>query len=87
MRHQSKKKLERKNFSFIAFNENFLANHQKQYLLSIKPKLRGCFLSKYYSKIGKEYRVSQWWINQQVKKACKWIRRQENIEKLRNKNL
>lgn len=54
-----------------------MSEAQKNKILSISPELRGNVLSKYYSKISREYNPSQTWINNQVKLTCKWIKKQD----------
>jgi len=75
--NRGKKKTERRALAPLGFNEKFIEETQKQWLISISPPLRGYIISKYYSDRAKRYKPSKQWINAQVKKACKWIRKQE----------
>jgi len=77
--NRSKKKIERHHFGKFGFNSNHLSESKKHYLLSIDPKQRGLILSKYYSKILSGHNPSSTWINSQVKKACKWIKKHEKV--------
>ena len=73
----SKKKNERMLLAPLGFRSYQLTDEQKIWLCSIKPKLRGHILGKYFSQKAIQYKPSKVWINIQVKKACKWIRKQE----------
>jgi len=73
----SKKKAERRQLAPLGFNAFHLTDDQKNWMLSIRPHLRGYTLSKYYSQKAHKYKPSTKWINNQVKKACKWIRKAE----------
>jgi len=72
----SKRKTERHELCKFGFSTN-MSEAQKNKILSISPELRGSVLSKYYSKISREYNPSQTWINNQVKLTCKWIKKQD----------
>ena len=76
---KSKKKTERMQLSRMGFNERYLSESKKHKILNIKPHLRGYVLSKYFSKKASMYNPSTRWINQQVKKTCNWIRRNEKV--------
>jgi hypothetical protein len=79
---RSKKKNERRQFSAIGFNPNTLSESQKNWLISIRPNLRGYVLSKLFSEKASSYKPSKQWVNAQVKKACKWIRKTEKEMRL-----
>ena len=88
MQKQSKKQTERSLFAPFGFNAGCLTGADKAWLLSIAPNLRGCTLAKYYSHRITSHNPSSYWINQQVAKACKWIRKQEyHREKVLQKKL
>ena len=75
---KSKKKTERFQLSNFGFNPKKINGHQKRLFLSIPAERRGVALSKYYSNRCKLYNPSSQWINNQVKKTCKWIKKQNN---------
>ena len=72
---RSKKKIERLQLSAFGFNPDKISNDQKNWIMSIKPYLRGHMLSKYFVKKAQDYHPSNQWINNQVRKTCKWIKR------------
>ena len=73
----SKKKTERQLLSRFGFNATYLTDDEKNWYISIKSNLRGSILSRHFSNRASQYKPSQIWINNQVNKACKWIRRQK----------
>jgi hypothetical protein len=76
--NQSKKKSERLQLHKYGFNEKKLSDSKKEYFLSIIPERRGVALSKYYVQKTEKYKPSSNWINNQVKKTCKWIKSYES---------
>ena len=73
----SKKKTERRQLSPLGFRCTSLSDGQKNWLLSMRPTLRGVILSKYYSNKASQYNPSSRWINTQVKLTSKWIKKQK----------
>jgi len=73
----SKKKTERQSLSRFGFNPDYLTADEKNWYLSIKSYLRGHIISKHFSNRAAQYKPSQQWINNQVNKACKWIKKCE----------
>ena len=77
LRKRGKKKNERFLLSKFSFKPNRLTQGQKDWLLIIHPKQRGYVLTAHYAKIASKYHPSSTWVNAQVKKTCKWIRKKE----------
>lgn len=72
---KSKKKVERHNLSKLSFKESNLTETQKKWILQLDPQKRGNEISKFFKNRAYKYKPSSYWINQQVKKTCKWIQK------------
>ena len=75
--NKSKKQAERRQLALFGFNEKYFSDDQKNWLKSINSQSRGIILSKFFSQRARKYRPSQKWINSQVKKVCRWIRKNQ----------
>ena len=73
----SKKKSERYYLTDYQFSPKNLSISDRDKFMSIRPEQRGRELAKYYRDKTEEHKPSSIWINNQVKKACKWIRKVE----------
>jgi len=76
-RRNGKKKSERFLLRQFGFNSSTLSIDDKRWLQNIHPHKRSHILSGYYMNKARRYNPSSFWINQQVKSTCKWIRKTE----------
>jgi len=73
---KGKKKIVRLQLKGYVFNPYKMSESDREWMLSIKPNMRGCILSKYFSEKVSAYHANGQWINKQVSNACKWIRKE-----------
>jgi len=75
IKNRSRKKAERFQLKKYAFNPDKLSEGQIDWLINIHPRKRGDTIAKWYSQKTKGCNPSSKWINAQITKTCKWIRK------------
>ena len=73
---KGKKKVVRQQLKPFSFNPNRMPEADREWLISIKPHMRGCILYNYFSDKVTGYHVGHQWVSQQVSNACRWIRKE-----------